>query len=204
MTITDVSMPRRIPILFLAALAACGGDGESPAARAAALDGFWSNLSWHCGNAYPGSLTLEPPGDDMLQGDELLVVHFRSCSERELQLPFHIELEEGEWNRSRTWIFTRTGDGRLELRHDHRLPDGTDDEFTWYGGFTEAAGTETHQEFIYRDVDYPDGSTRGWRIEIEPDVRYTYGTIRNGEWSWRVDFDLTRPLPEEPPPPWGY
>jgi hypothetical protein len=204
MRITDSSRPGRIPILLLAVLAACGGDGEDPADRAAALDGFWASLSLHCGNAYPGSLTLEPPGDDMLQGDELLVVHFRSCSERELQLPFHIELEEGEWNRSRTWIFTRTGDGRMELRHDHRLPDGTDDEFTWYGGFTETAGTETRQEFIYRDVDYPDGSTRGWRIEIEPDVRYTYGTIRNGEWSWRVDFDLTRPLPEEPPPPWGY
>jgi hypothetical protein len=204
MTITDFSRPSRIPILLLVTLAACGGEGEDPVARAAVVDGFWANLSSHCGNAYPGSLTLEPPGDDMLQGDELLVVHFRTCSERELQLPFHIELEEGEWNRSRTWVFTRTGDGRLELRHDHRLPDGTDDEFTWYGGFTETAGTETRQEFIYRDVDYPDGSTRGWRIEIEPDVRYTYGTIRNGEWSWRVDFDLTRPLPEEPPPPWGY
>jgi len=68
----------------------------------------------------------------------------------------------------------------------------------------EEAGTPNRQEFIYREVEYPDGSTRGWRIEIEPEERYTYGTIRNGEWTWRVDFDLTRALRDEPPPPWGY
>lgn len=188
-------------MVLLLLAAGCGGD---PADPFAAADAFWANLSYHCGNAFPGSLTMEPPGDDMLEGDELLVVHFRSCTDREVQLPFHIEAEEGEWNRSRTWIFTRVPDGRLELRHDHRLPDGSEDEFTWYGGLTEEPGTPNRHEFIYRDVDYPDGSVRGWRIEIEPEVRYTYGTIRNGEWTWRVDFDLTRPLREEPPPPWGY
>jgi len=166
-------------------------------------DAYFENLATHCGQAFPGGLTLEPPGDDMLEGEELLVVHFRECTDDELQLPFHIEKMDGEWDRSRTWIFRKHGDGTLELRHDHRQPDGTEDDVTWYGAFTVATGTPHRQEFI-RDREYEDGSTRGWRIEIEPGERYTYGTIRNGEWTWRVDFDLSEPLDQTPPPPWGY
>lgn len=181
---------------------ACGG-AEREEETTPAQD-FLANLALHCGNAYPGGLTLEPPGDPMLQGDELLVVHFRSCADRELKVPFHIEKEPGVWDRSRTWIFTHTDDGRLELRHDHRREDGSEDDVTWYGGFTETSGTATRQEFVYRDRVYEDGSTRGWRIVIEPNVRYTYGTIRNGEWTWRVDFDLSEPMSEVPPAPWGH
>jgi hypothetical protein len=36
-----------------------------------------------------------------------------------------------------------------------------------------------------------------------PGERYTYGTIRGGEWTWRVDFDLSRTVPA-PPAPWGH
>jgi hypothetical protein len=168
------------------------------------IDGYWANLSHHCGQAFPGGLTLEPPGDPMLEGNELLVVHFRVCEEDELQVPFHIEQMDGEWDRSRTWIFRRTDDERIELRHDHRTPDGSEDENTWYGAWTMGEGTPTRQEFIIQDREYPDGSTRGWRIIIEPGERYVYGTIRNGEWTWRVDFDLSEPLDEPPPPAWGY
>jgi hypothetical protein len=190
--------------LLVSSLAACDRDEWDAAAAAEAADAFWANLAYHCDRAYPGSLTLEPPGDEMLRGDELLVVHFRSCTDRELQLPFHIEVNDGEWDRSRTWIFRRHPDGRLELRHDHRREDGSEDEATWYGGFSEEVGTATRHEFIFRDIEYGDGSIRGWRIEVEPEDRYTYGTIRDGEWTWRVDFDLSTPLPSEPPPPWGY
>ncbi len=199
-----------VGIGFLVATA-CGGPGEEEAAPAATaeatqMDAFFANLAAHCGQAYPGSLTLEPPGDDMLEGDELLVVHFRACTEDELQLPFHIEQMDGEWDRSRTWIYRKTDDGRLELRHDHRMPDGTEDEVTWYGAWTIAEGSPERQEFIIEDREYEDGLERGWRVEIEPDVRYTYGTTRGGEWSWRVDFDLSEPLDldDVPPPPWGY
>jgi len=139
----------------------------------------------------------------MLTGTEELVVHFRQCTADTLRLPFHIEREAtADWDRSRTWIYTRTADG-LELRHDHRQPDGTDDEVTGYGGTTRSAGTARQQEFILAERTAPDGALLGWRVEIEPGERYTYGTIRGGEWTWRVDFDLTRPLPP-PPAPWGY
>lgn len=165
---------------------------------------FFDALAQQCGNAYPGGLTLEPPGDEMLTGTELLIVHFRECSENQLKLPFHIELEEEqEWDRSRTWIFTKHEDG-LEIRHDHRKPDGSEDEFTMYGGFSVGDGSALRQEFQSVERTEETGIFRGWRIEIEPGVRYTYGTIRGDQWSWRVDFDLSEPLVELPPAPWGH
>lgn len=165
---------------------------------------FFNALAEHCGNAYPGGLTLEPPGDEMLTGTELLIVHFRECSDDQLKLPFHIELEEvEEWDRSRTWIYTKHEEG-LELRHDHRKPDGSDDEVTMYGGFSVEGGTALRHEFKSVPRSEETGIFRGWRIEIVPSDRYTYGTIRGDEWSWRIDFDLSEPLEQLPPAPWGH
>jgi hypothetical protein len=197
-----------------AALTACAPTAISPVAApstspsadvAEQHDAFWRNLSRQCGSAYPGGLTLEPPGDEMLTGTEELIVHFRECSDAEIRAAFHIEIEEegrDRWDRSRTWVFIRTATG-IELRHDHRTEDGMPDESTWYGGHTAAAGTAERQEFIYAERATDDGSVRGWRVEIVPGERYTYGTIRDGAWTWRVDFDLGRTV-TAPPPPWGF
>jgi len=174
-----------------------------PAERPTAQDAFWANLSAQCGRAYPGRLTLEPPGDDMLSGTEQLIVHFRECGADTLKLPFHIEKEtDATWDRSRTWVFMRTADG-LELRHDHRHEDGTPDSTTWYGGRTRHPGAADRQEFVFDERRAADGSLLGWRVEVVPGERYTYGTIRGGEWTWRVDFDLGRTVPA-PPAPWGH
>ena len=178
-----------------------------PAETESAVDAYWANLSAHCGQAFPGSLTLEPEGDDMLEGEELLVVHFDVCEEDEIRLPFHIEQMDGEWDRSRTWIFRPTDEGGIELRHDHRLPDGSEDEVTWYGGYTVAEGEPTVQEFMVEEqyeAEEVDGPLVGWRVIIEPGERYVYGTVRGEEWTWRVDFDLSEPMDEVPPPAWGY
>lgn len=207
------------PALVLAVLVGCvEPEGDPPEAQMEGIgadrpegeppvDAYWANLSAHCGQAFPGSLTLEPEGDEMLEGDELLVVHFDVCNEDEIRLPFHIQQMDGEWDRSRTWIFRPDGDGGIELRHDHRLEDGSEDDVTWYGGFTQDEGSATTQEFVVEaqhGVEEPEGPLRGWRIIIEPGERYVYGTIRDGEWTWRVDFDLTEPTDEVPPPAWGY
>ena len=189
-------------ILTSAFLIACGSP-EEEAAELQPFEEYFNALTEQCGNAYPGSLTLEPEGDDMLDGDELLVVHFRECDDEQIKAPFHIEQMDGEWDRSRTWIFTKHEDG-LEIRHDHRMPDGTDDEVTMYGGFSVDEGTAMRQEFKSVERTEETGIFRGWRIEIEPGERYTYGTIRGDEWSWRVDFDLSEPLDELPPAPWGH
>jgi hypothetical protein len=140
----------------------------------------------------------------MLTGTEELVVHFRECDGDTLRIPFHIEVEAtGSWDRSRTWILTRAPGDRLELRHDHRESDGTPSERTMYGGFSETPGTANRQDFVSVERTEESGYPRGWRIEIVPGERYTYGTTRRGEWSWRVDFDLTRPI-DPPPAPWGH
>jgi hypothetical protein len=203
--------PFQLLPLALLLLAACGARPEPAgepgsvvvAMAAPAHDAFWSNLSRHCGSAYAGRLTLEPPGDEMLTGTEQLIVQFRECGADTLKLPFHIEQEATQtWDRSRTWVFMRTGEG-LELRHDHRREDGSPDEQTWYGGHTRDEGSANRQEFILAERRSADGSLLGWRVEIVPGERYTYGTIRGGEWTWRVDFDLSRTVPA-PPAPWGH
>ncbi|MFO7847321.1 MAG: hypothetical protein R6V27_12220 [Balneolaceae bacterium] len=183
----------------------CGQpESEETVAEPETFEQFYNALAEQCGNAYPGGLTQEPEGDEMLTGTELLIVHFRECDENKLKAPFHIELEEDEdWDRSRTWIFTKREDG-LELRHDHRERDGSEDEVTMYGGFSVGEGTAVRQEFQSVERTEESGIFRGWRIEIVPGDRYTYGTIRGEEWSWRVDFDLSEPMEEVPPAPWGH
>jgi hypothetical protein len=197
-------------LLLPALLLGCGRDApeEAPAdggtPEASPASAFLENLALHCGQAFRGGLTLEPPGDDMLTGTEELIVHFRECGADTLRIPFHIEMEETQsWDRSRTWILTLAPDGRLELRHDHREPDGTPSERTMYGGFTETPGTPQRQDFVSVERTAESGYARGWRIEIVPGERYTYGTTRRGEWSWRIDFDLTEAV-DPPPPPWGH
>ncbi|MCC5933205.1 MAG: hypothetical protein JJU35_03095 [Balneolales bacterium] len=190
-------------LLATALLTACGSESEPAEAEVvSAYDLFMDNLRAECGNAYAGSLTLEPEGDTMLDGRERLLVHFRECEEDVIRVPFHIEKLDGEWDRSRTWIFTRTEEG-IDLRHDHRKPDGSDDSFTMYGGPTHGAADPNQMEFISHERTEETGIYRGWRIIIEPGVRYVYGTHRGGEWSWRVDFDLTQAV-DAPPAPWGH
>ncbi|MCH8566620.1 MAG: hypothetical protein LAT67_00095 [Balneolales bacterium] len=175
---------------------------ENLAEDVSAYDLFLTNLSYHCGDAFEGRLTLEPEGDDMLEGDELLLVHFRECGEDQVKMPFHIQKMDGSWDRSRTWIFTRTEDG-IDLRHDHRKPNGEPDDFTMYGGPVHVEPDPNTMEFISFERTEETGLYRGWRIIIEPGVRYVYGTHRGGEWSWRVDFDLTQAV-NVPPAPWGH
>jgi hypothetical protein len=185
------------------ATAACDHAGED-AHPGSVQTAFMDSLAHHCGDAFPGRLALEPPGDDMLTGTEQLVVHFRHCDRDEARIPFHVEIEgESRWDRSRTWYVIRHHD-RLELRHDHRRPDGSESSRTWYGGFTATPGSANRQDFVSPERSEAAGVTVGWRIEIEPGRRYVYGTTYDGDYDWRVEFDLSRPLPGSPPLPWGH
>jgi hypothetical protein len=208
-----MAMLRRLLfVLAPLALIGCAERGDVPPAppETAAVaysdhqEAWWSHMMMHCDRAFEGGLSVAPPGDEMLQGDELLLVHFRECTDDELRLPFHIEKAEGEWDRSRTWIFSRHEES-IELRHDHRTREGEPDESTMYGGFTQTPGSANQQVFIFTDYEEydPAGPKRGWRVEIEPNVRYTYGTFRGEDWRWRVDFDLSSAV-APPPAPWGH
>ena len=163
---------------------------------------FWSRLHEHCGEAFEGRLVTAAPGFDLLDGSERLIVHFRSCSDFETRLPFHIEEGPDAWDRSRTWVFFNHGADGIELRHDHRHQDGSEEENTWYGG--DAIEGETYwQRFVYPPRTEEMGVFMGWRVEIHPNERFTYGTMRDEEWTFRVDFDLSQNV-DPPPPPWGF
>jgi hypothetical protein len=190
---------RSVPLLSAVLLLAGCGHGIVPGAAdrldapATAQDAFWRNLQTLCGHAAEGRLLRAPAGDTQIDPGARLVVHFWECGEDELRFPLHVDD-----NRSRTWVFIRHADA-LELRHDHRHPDGSEESNSWYGASTMSPGTATRQEF----VSPRNGVLGGWRVEIEPGRRYTYGTIREGEWRHHLEFDLTRPL-QPPPLPWGY
>ena len=177
-----------------------------PASGSDHLHQFWNALAQHCGQAYQGVRAVaRDDRPDLLAGDEILIVHFRECSDDLLALPFHIGPPEGDWDRSRTWRFTWAAHGsRLELRHDHRLPDGSPDaDNTMYGGLS-IGGDGRMQRFLFTERVAEDGSALGWQIEIVPGERYTYGTFSGENWTWRLDFDLSQPLENPPPPPWGF
>jgi hypothetical protein len=156
-------------------------------------DAFWSRLQALCTTAAAGTLFKAPPGDTQIDPAAPLIVHFWECSDTELRFPLHVAD-----NRSRTWVFVRHAD-RLELRHDHRHQDGTVAERTWYGATTLDPGTGERQEFVTET----NGVRSGWAVEIEPAKRFTYGTIRAGQWRHQLVFDLTTTVPV-PPLHWGH
>lgn len=183
-----------IPVIIL--LSFCSTEEQKSS------DIFWERLSAQCGKAFIGGLEHAEEGFDLLDGSELTVAHFRECDGDTLKIPFHIETNPGEWDRSRTWVLYRHN-GNLELRHDHRNPDGTEEENTWYGGFSFNEGTRSWHEFEYPPRTEELGQPVGWRLEIVNGERFTYGTMISSEWTFRVDFDLTQEV-DPPPAPWGH
>lgn len=196
-----------VALLLLSALAACGG-GDAPEAPAAGVpaaapapaehpqDAFFALLASMCGKAFAGEATLAS-GSDFDAG---LIMHVRRCTDTELQIPVHT----GE-NRSRTWIITRTADG-LRLKHDHRLPDGSDDPVTQYGGDTTDPGTPLQQSFpadAYTAELLPEAATNVWTITVDPGQELVYHLTRHGAPRATLVIDLSQEVPE-PPAPWGY
>lgn len=197
----------------LALLAACA---DTPADEPATpQDAFWAALSSHCGQAYSGALTKGDERDAEMRG-AAMAMHVRECSDSEIRVPFHIQRPDGEWDRSRTWVLTRTSDG-LRLKHDHRHEDGSEDAVTMYGGDTATPGTARAQDFpvdqesieMFRREGLEASVTNVWRVEVDPagteDARFAYQLSREGEHArlFRVEFDLTQPI-DPPPAPWGH
>jgi len=198
----------------LLALAACSEpSGTSTGAIAERLastqpaDQFMARIAQYCGQAFAGRVAANvPTPDDDPFADQTLVMHIRECSDNEIRIPFHV----GD-DRSRTWILTRTNDG-LRLKHDHRHEDGSDDAVTMYGGDTEDEGTSIRQEFpvdqfsidMFTRGDMLVSLTNVWAMEIVPDELFVYELARrDSNRLFRVEFDLTTPVPT-PPDPWGH
>ena len=127
-------------------------------------------------------------------------MHVRLCDEGQVRVPFFV----GD-DRSRTWVISRTPLG-LRLKHDHRHEDGSEDSITMYGGDTVEPGSATRQDFpadAHTASIVPAAATNIWTLEIIPGESFTYALRREGtERRFRVEFDLSSPIPA-PPPPWG-
>ena len=203
------------PLLLVATLwlASCSTVSDtttsapSPVAQSPA-DTFMATLASHCGQAFAGRIVANTPASttpDPFDG-KALVMHVRGCDEpeRELRVPFHV----GD-DHSRTWVITRTPAG-LRLKHDHRHQDGSPDVLTMYGGETTSPGTAKRQEFPVDAESVAlfqrEGSTASvantWAMEIVPGKSFVYELSRPGGRLFRVEFDLSQPVPA-PPAPWG-
>ncbi len=198
-------------ICALATVLACGPAAPTPAAPAQAPAAAAPAAQWFaglhalCGQAFAGKVTVDtPPQPTNAFAGKALVMHVRTCGESELRVPFVV----GD-DRSRTWVLRRVGDG-LALAHDHRHEDGSSDEVTLYGGQTAAPGTAQRQEFpvdqssieTFQRAGLTASVQNTWAMELWPGQRFVYELSRPGGRLFRVEFDLTRPVPA-PPPPWG-
>ena len=180
------------------ALSACASTPVSSTPQ----DQFFANLGALCGQSFEGRVVTTEAADSAFAGQRL-VMQVRECSANEIRVPFHV----GE-DHSRTWVITRTGQG-LRLKHDHRHEDGSEDVLTQYGGDTANAGTAERQEFpadqhsrdLFVANNIPQSVTNVWAVEVHPGQTYVY-ELRRPNRHFRVEFDLTRPVPA-PPAPWG-
>ena len=163
------------------------------------FDQFWQKLKEHCGKAFEGTVTSGATANDGFSGKRL-VMHVLSCSEDQLLIPFNV----GE-NRSRTWLLTKVKD-RIELKHDHRHEDGTNDAVTMYGGTTTNTGLPGIAVFPADQMTIktiPTAATNVWWMTIN-NTTFTYNLRRIGsDRLFTVTFDITKPV-DKPLPSWGW
>lgn len=181
---------------YLLILAFLGFGFSASAQEKSASAKFWETLSAHCGKAYEGKL-VTPESDPRFAGK--LVMHVRSCEDGTLRIPFFV----GD-DRSRTWVLTMEND-LIQLKHDHRHSDGSEDKVTQYGGMATNSGSATTQFFpadqFTADM-LPAAVGNVWWITVD-ETSFTYNLRRLGaDTHFSVRFDLTKPV-ETPAAPWG-
>ena len=189
---------RMFVTLALLAIAGCA----TPSAPAPQRD-FFTDLSSLCGKSFAGRITSPPATADADFAGKAMVMHVRTCSADTIRVPFHVADDH-----SRTWVITRTTIG-LRLKHDHRHKDGSEDKVTQYGGDSVTPLAAARQEFpadqFTKDLLIREGNTAGannvWAVEVVPGRTFAY-ELRRPERFFRVEFDLTKPVPA-PPVPWG-
>lgn len=149
-------------------------------------DAFMGTLRGMCGQHFEGAMTyaIDPKNDFAGKKMSLEVV----CSDAAVRMPVRVGADS-----SRTWVFSRTAAG-LDLRHDHRHPDGTPDAVTMYGGLANDAGTALSQSFLADqhtfDV-FPGSETNIWTTSLSADGNtFTYRLERHAK--ARITFVLTR------------
>lgn len=161
---------------------------------------FWENLETLCGKSYAAEVVAAPEGDSF-RGQEL-IMHVRSCEDNRIRIPFFV----GE-NKSRTWDLTLDENNHIQLKHDHRYEDGSEEEVTQYGGKSPNVGLQNIQLFPADEETVSvieAAATNVWWIELKADEYFTYNLRRLGtDRYFSIKFDLTKEV-ETPDAPWGW
>lgn len=156
---------------------------------------FFDRLKPLCGKAYEGRVVTTDAADKDFAGQRL-VMRVADCGPDTVKIPFSV----GE-DRSRTWVVTLVNRARLRLKHDHRHEDGREDVLSQYGGDTIGPESLTRMEFpadafskaLFLDKGNPASVDNIWALELT-DTVFAY-ELRRPNRHFRVEFDLTRPLP---------
>ena len=129
----------------LCTLPACTTVGAPIMTEAEQQAAFWQKLTALCGKTFQGKMLTHDPLDADMAG-RIMVMEVASCTETQIRIPFYVGPDpaavsdkRAEWDRSRTWVLTRTAAG-IQLKHDHRHADGTPDDVTNYGGTAPIGG----------------------------------------------------------------
>jgi hypothetical protein len=159
---------------------------------------FWDELKALEGKSFEGQLIGAAANDDF--AGKKLIMHVLYSDDDTILIPFNV----GD-NLSRTWIFTYEN-GRIKLKHDHRMENGENDELTMYGGKSTNEGMPNMQVFPAdqetRDM-IPGAFSNVWWVSVDS-TSFTYNLRRVGtERIFTVAFDLTKEV-EKPAPSWGW
>ncbi len=162
---------------------------------------FWHKLEGLCGQAFAGRVSdVTDYYRDAIVGRKL-IAHGVSCEDERIHIALHVDDD-----RSRNWILTQF-DGTIRLKHDHRHPDGTEEEISQYGGDAPVPGLPERQIFpadAHTGRILPDRADNFWFMHFVDDETFHYGVHwpKHGH-SIRLEFDLSTPV-ELPPRPWGF
>ncbi|MBW6492200.1 MAG: hypothetical protein K0B15_13515 [Lentimicrobium sp.] len=159
---------------------------------------FWNELKSLQGKTFEGKLVSAPANDDF--AGKKLVMHVLYSDDETILIPFNVRDDL-----SRTWVF-KYKQGRIELKHDHRMRNGENDDITMYGGTSTNEGKPGMQVFPadQETVEMiPDAFSNIWWVTIDS-TTFTYNLRRVGtDKIFTVAFDLTSEI-EKPTPSWGW
>lgn len=175
-------------LLTLVAVAFClASPGRCQATLDPASEAFFQRLFQMDGRVLTGT-TAYPTDPDHDMVGKPLVLRVKVLSADEVQIPFAV----GE-DASRTWILKRTNEGLL-FKHDHRLPDGSPDPVTNYGGLA-VPGLMSGIQLFPADAEtarmLPEAVSNVWCLQLSPDGKtLVYSLERHQQPRYEARFEL--------------
>jgi len=150
---------------------------------------FMKTLQSMCGQRFEGALSYAIDPNNPYVGQKMSTEIV--CTPTSVRLPVAVGADL-----SRTWIFTRTAAG-LDLRHDHRHPDGSPEAVTMYGGLASDGGSALSQSFLADGITFklfPGSETNRWTVSFSDDRSVlTYHLDRHAK--PRIEFVMRRVAP---------